>query len=538
MSRPGSGNEEFPLLQDSVCGHAKGPVTDPSAYCVNGQPIRSDGAYWVVTSDHLAKDPLIYKVMHASVRDSYHEAENHEYITGCIAKALYPRSTRPGEAPPASELVKQQPEARTLEWDQQLRKIWHLDIGKLVAGFSARQPQGGNIYAEQFQGASDTRASTPSLQELDLESLSRFSWDIPVATQGWFRNEPLTTSLGVQTDAEYDRAATGNLNNKPTTVTYALNSFTVGPFFQFRLPQWRGPHGTWPVDAGRALPRTLLVLSPVQYQQQMTGNFLVFPFSQTPPPTTPPTISGQFTVHAPKVTSLFEKAGLRHEFGGGRWFKPDNGSYAEAGWEFGLQNDILSSIALSSDSITPPPCTARSSTTIASCFAGYANPKSPTYVKGFQIDSTTALAGPLVTETLHATGGYWDIHVQKALMKPTASANPASTSSAKSGIKFTLDTKADWFAERGIGRSLNTQTRYDVPLAMSLNFPVLRNFSLSPTYSAFWYSTQVTGQSIFINTFSIQAKWYFARDATVPPGRQLYFRGPSSADQTATAKLK
>jgi hypothetical protein len=67
---------------------------------------------------------------------------------------------------------------------------------------------------------------------------------------------------------------------------------------------------------------------------------------------------------------------------------------------------------------------------------------------------------------------------------------------------------------------------------------VLRNVSLSPTYSAFFFSSQVTGQSIVINTFSIQAKWYFARDATVPPPRQIYFRGPSSADQTATAKIK
>jgi len=273
----------------------------------------------------------------------------------------------------------------------------------------------------------------------------------------------------------------------------------------------------------------------VQYQEQFTGNYLIFPYSQTPPPTTPPTISGQFTAHAPKVTTLFEKAGLRREFAG-QWIKLDTGSYVEAGFEFGIEDNILSSVALTSDGVTPPPCTARSSTTIAACFAGYANPKSATYVKGFQIDNTTMLAVPLTTETLHASGGYWDIHLQRAFLKPGGGSG--TKLGIKSGINFTLDSKSDWFSQRGAEKSLNTQTRYDVPLSIALNFPLLRNLSLSPTYSSFFYSTQVTGQSIVINSFSIAAKWYFARDATVPPRRQLYFTGPSSADQTSSAKVK
>jgi hypothetical protein len=195
-------------------------------------------------------------------------------------------------------------------------------------------------------------------------------------------------------------------------------------------------------------------------------------------------------------------------------------------------------VALTSDGVTPPPCTAESSTTLAACFAGYANPKSATYVKGFQIDSTTTLAAPLTTATQHAVGGYWDIHFQKALPLAGNGASADAKPGAKSGINFTLDTKADLFALRGAGKSLNTQTRYAVPLALSLNFPVLRNLSLSPTASAFWYASQVTGQSIVIRTFSIEAKWYFARDAAVPLPRQAYFRGPSSADQTGSAKMK
>jgi hypothetical protein len=532
LSQPGSGNSAFPVQQDSACGQANSSVTDPSQYCVNGQLIQSDGAYWVITSDHLANDKLIYKVMAASKPLFYHETETGEtgkpaFITGAIAEALI------SKAHPSAPNSSFAPLAANSEWSQQLRDILHLDIGKLVAGFSARQPDGGNIYAEQFQGASDSRASTPSQQELDLESLTRVSFDLPFyAAPGGTKRQALDTSLGVQSDAEYDRAATGNLSNKPTTVTYALNSYTVGPFLQTRLPQWSGPRGTWAVASGRALPRMFLVLSPVQSQQQFTGNPLVFAFSQSPPATTPPTISQQFTVHTPRVTSLFEKAGLREEYVGGKWFKLDTGSYVEAGYEFGTQNNILSSVTLTSDGLTET-CTAASSTTLSACFAAYAKS-----VKGFQIDDTTKLTA-LATAKLHTMGAYWDIHLQKNFTgKAGASAGAAGKAGAKSGINFTLDSKSDWFAERTAGKSLNTQTRYDIPLAMSLNFPVLRNLSLSPTYSAFYYSSQVTGQSIVINSFSVSAKWYFARDATVPPRRQFYFSGPASADQTSTAKIK
>jgi hypothetical protein len=540
LSNAGTGDPVYRVQQDKACGSATASVTDASQYCVNGEPIRTDGAYWVITSDHLANDKAVYSVMASTKDQSYHETEDGEtkrpvFITGAIASALIGKAQRKA---PNSTFEQKGEEA---EWGQQLRNIVHLDIGKLVAGFSARQPNGGNIYAENFQGASDTRASTPSLEELDLESLTRVSFDFPgYPPPVWFKNQVFIPSFGIQSDAEYDRAATGNLSNKPTTVTFALNSYTVGPFMQFRLPGWAGFHGERDVATGRALPRTLLVLSPVQYQRQFTGNYLVFPFSASPPPTSPPTISGQFATHVPKVSSIFEKVGLREEYGGGKkGFKLDKGSYVEAGFELGSQYDILSSVTLTSDGITPPACKASSNITIAACFAGYASSKSATYQKGFSIDSTTVLASPVVTANLHTMGAYWDIHLQKNITwKSGAGASVAAKPGAKSGINFTLDSKSDWFAERGAGKSLNTQTRYDIPLSMSLNFPVLRNLSLSPTYSSFYYSGQVTGQSIVINSFSIAAKWYFARDASVPLRRQVYFTGPASADQTSTSKIK
>jgi hypothetical protein len=72
----------------------------------------------------------------------------------------------------------------------------------------------------------------------------------------------------------------------------------------------------------------------------------------------------------------------------------------------------------------------------------------------------------------------------------------------------------------------------------SINFPVLRNLSFSPTYSAFLFQNQVSQQSILVNTFSISAKWFYDRDSGVPFPRMFFFKGPASLDQTKTAKIK
>ncbi|MGA2725725.1 MAG: hypothetical protein ABSG79_25360 [Bryobacteraceae bacterium] len=83
------------------------------------------------------------------------------------------------------------------ETKQQMRPMWHLDIGKLVMSFAARRPQAGNFYvAANFQGSTDSQASAASRQEMGFESLIRFSYDLPTNLMLW--NQSLPISFGVQ----------------------------------------------------------------------------------------------------------------------------------------------------------------------------------------------------------------------------------------------------------------------------------------------------------------------------------------------------
>jgi hypothetical protein len=502
-------SDRFSLPQDDGCkGNLSGAKPEPP-YCVNGSTIADDAAYWVATSDHLANDSVLYTSMKALPKD-YHEGHSAEFLTLELSEAL--KNNKKGLLLPLkSNGDKSKTPIELAQDEQQDRSLVHLDYGKLVAGFNVRAPQGGNAAAGNFQGVADTRASQPTQQELDLESVSRISVD--VGENGFWS----TFSFGVQTDAEYDRAALGNLTGKPINASYSLNSFTANAFLQKRIPFFGDAKTTGHDWANRELPRTLVVLTPHQYQQQITGSFLSLPFT---------TGSGEFTLHLPRVTGFVDKLGIRHELGGGKWWKADRNSYAEGGAELGIQNSILESATFFTGGFSQS-CSAKAPITIAECV---------TANKSFPVDATTTVVNPatgqstLVTKTLHASGLYWDMHFQKGLLKdPTAGAY---------GINVTLDTKGDFFFERAAGDSLSTQTRYAFPITAAVNFPILRNMSLSPTFTSFLYESQVTRQSITVNSFMISAHWYYAHDSSVPFRRQLFFSGPKSLDQTQTAKIK
>lgn len=454
--------------------------TDPGAsgaskYCVNGQRLTDDGAYWVATSDHLAEDNQVYRLL-KNLDATYHLKKKNLFMTGEIADEIFRRNRDE-----ASEKLVKAHDAdigmRKVEELQQKRPILQVDFAKWVVGFMVRNPNQGNVeLAANFSGVTDSRATTPSAQELDLEALTRMTTGLEIS-----KLSP-RLKFGVQSDLEYDRAVTGSLTGSPAIVTYALNNFSTGGFIQFRL------HGD-------LTPRLFLVLAPYQYQTQITGNFLNFNLS---------TGTGQITVSTPRSEGFNHRLGLRYEFGG-HWAD----SYAEGGPEYSNINEVLSGLALPNGAVCPASATVPFTTCVSS-----------------EIVVTPGTVLTPQTETLHTGGLYWDMHLQYAPNKDKR-------------WSLTLDTKGDDFLWPGA--ILATQTRYAFTTTEALNFKVIGNLQFAPTYSQFLYRNQgAEGEShgLVTKTFSVVAKWYFARDAAVPFWRQLLFLGPASIDQTKNAKMQ
>jgi hypothetical protein len=484
-------SDEFSVPQDPGCKDAE-EEAKPSAggktmYCVNGVPLQADHAYWVTTSDHLAEDKVIYTAMSGLPAD--YIVNSHDFLTSTIASTKKPDGALNNPGAVSNEETK-----------HQKREIFNLDFGKVVAGYSFRQPQGGDAYvASNFQGSTESKASAPLSAELDVEGKTRMDWKAD------------RYALGIQSNLQYDRSVQGNLSGNPVNGSYPLNNFSIGGFLQwhFRLPYLSRKAQSISSHDLSAM-RTMLVFAPYQFRTQLTGNYSFFPYSSP--------LNGQLTLHAPAVYGFAQKAGFRWEVAAGQPLFPfDKGTYVEIGGQWLNQSNVLSSVTLTTPGFAPFTCNADSDVTLANCF------KTKKYSVNSQTQANSA------QETLSNGGLYWDAHLQKNLMK---------LADKSSGISLVIESQGDAFFRRGAGNALSTQTLYDVPVSVALMFPVFRNFSLAPTYSAFFYSNQVVGQNLVVNSFIITARWYYDRDSGVPIKRQLFFKGPASADETKSARIK
>jgi len=418
----------------------------------------------------------------------------HAYLTKDIADFLVKTS---GNSNSAASSSTKRLTVEMVEKEQQDRGIMQIDVAKVVAAYNARLPQGGDTNVEgKFQGASDTRASSPQSFELDLEAKVRMLRKI-------WHDDNFSFAVGSQSDFTYDRSVQGNLSDSPVNAAYPLNNFTAGPFVQFGLPVKKGNQKLGILDG-----KKMIVVAPFQFQRQIVGSFLFFPFA--------PPSRAELTVRSPYIHGFSHRLGYRGE--GTQWRFWDPGTYAEVGWQVAVQSNLVSSVTFSTPGFLPLPCLANSTVTINNC------------VKSAHLAIN---ANTVATETLaklHSQGLYWDIHWQKGIVPLADKSGP--------GITLMLDTIGDWFIPRQGPKSLSSQTQYDIPVKLNLAFPLFRNFSIGPAYSPFFYSSQVNHKSLVVENFALNARWYFDRDAAVNFARQFVFKGPASADETKTARAK
>jgi hypothetical protein len=502
-----SGPESFSVPGSDGCDRAADPSLPP--YCINGQPIIPDRAYWVIASDPVAEDQTIYTVMgalYAKYSDSVVPPQL-TFLSTEIADEIF----RPGKPQELRAGKHESAEANlaSIETLHQNRKLIQLDINKLVAGYSMVNPSISDAnLASNYSGVSNTQASTPHSQELDLEAYTRLILAPWRMGHAWL-------VFGAQSDAEYDRRVTDNLSGNPATITYSPNNLSAGGFTQVAFHHFLPGLSRAGINTStRNLPRAFVVIAPYQYQRQMTGGFLRFPYF-TPPSTTNSQV--QLSIHNPTVMGFSQRAGVRYEGAGIIKWLDDVGSYAEIGPEYSEQNNVLAALKLPQLSTTAT-CAAAANQSFTTCVeAAYK-------AAGVSINAASIIVP--ITQTIHAGGFYWDAHIQKAYDK-------------QKNYSLTFDTKGESFLLPGA--TLTTQTRYAFTSKLALNFKIAGNLSLSPTYTDFFFENQgISSQrtSLIATSFSIAAKWYFAHDAQVPFRKQIGFTGPASMDQTGSAKIK
>lgn len=512
LSRSQPNSDEFFVTHDNACNDAQ-ERAHPSAggtvlYCVNGVPLLADHAYSIATTDFLDQTFVLPKQS-----PDYYSHQN-VFLTKTIADAILPSrgAARQGDTAQAAtnhpprglakiaefmfhpERGAPQDDTDKIEINHQQRGLFQIDIAKIVAGYSFRAaPKGDAFIASAFQGVADTRATSPSQSEFDIEGKERGLW----------RTKYL--NYGIQSDAGYDRSVLGNLTGSPVNAAYPLNNLSVGGFAEIKIPLSKRNPQSAPAGTLKA------VLAPFQYQRQINGSYLIFAHTDKTP--------GQQTLHLTPVNGFSHRVGIRwEEVTSGKWFRGDRGTYYEVGTQLSVLNDILSAVALTTPNAIGKTCPANSTQTISNCF------------KQDNVPVTGNTVVSALPATLHSPGLYWDVHFQKALVALADKSGP--------GISLQMDSKGDYFIARDKTKTLSTQTLYDVPLSVALAFPVFRNFSIGPTYQVFFYGNQVATQHLIVNNFSITGRWFLDRDASVRFHKQVVFKGPASADETKTSRMK
>jgi hypothetical protein len=565
-------NDNAPVKAQSASGSQSTP-SQGVKYCVNGKVIQPDASYWVVTGDHLMQDEQVYGTLsklpdHDRFFSQCYltekiaqalEAGAHRHVTPCSRGhkspgpvALQPRDEEDevastaampasvtGSAPsPTNAFHEVSRDIQAAEDDHQLRPMFHLEFGKLVGGLDLHHAVNGDSYvASNFQGVTDSRASAASQRELDIEQQMR----------GYlrFRNSPEQEKrlfgdsfgaefrMGFQSDIEFDRSAQGNLTGKAENATFPLNSATGGLFVERDI--YPGHSETvidsvlrWIPPAMMTPGRFSLVFAPRQYQRQILGNYVYFPFSSTADgggpkdgfeltiPTAPAYAFSDRLGFRETATTPAASADSQNKLKLFRW---DSGSY----WEAGLQNldqrHVLQALTITtpdggksgqSVSVT---CDAMGTLTFANC------------VKQIAVDGKSNFSN-LVYADPTAWGFYWDVSLQKQL-------SPAKDQIHK--VALQISSKGDRLLTLDL--PLSTETRWDAPMSTAISFQILPNLSVAPTYNAFWYSNQVLHGHLFFNEGLITLRWYFNRDSMSPFNRQVLFNGPASDDQTKSMHL-
>jgi hypothetical protein len=506
-------NEPLWIPVDPSC---KSATPGQATYCVGGAPIVDDAYYWLLTSDQLAEDKAVYGTLD-SLPPTNHQKTN-KYITNPLAYYLLSSINNAAPANTSTQVAAVTGSGgqntvlgpttgsaeKLITTDNkvfQQMPLWQVDFAKLIASFGSRAPVGGNTFVQNnFAAVSDSRATAPTSQEMDLELASRVTGTFfsPMGS-----NRSLTAiSFGEQSAFAYDRAIIGNLQGRPINGSYSLNNLTEGAFLQVRLRA----KGDTDVRSVRSTPRSLLVFTPHQYQIQINTPYLFFPYT-----------GGELTVKLPRVSGWNDRAGFRREFNQSspklKLLTFLGGNYFETGMEFSSQNGVLSGLTLQTTGSNPMHCDVNASISLQNCFGKY-------------INGSTQLVGSPTVKTLRSPGYYWDLHFQNHLFGKMPGKQ----------VNLVTDTQGDYFFGRPASAELPTQTEYAIPLSVALVLPVFGNLSFAPTYSGFFYKPQLSPDSLEVNSFSIAARWYFARDARVPLRRQIRLNGPASADQTHTGK--
>lgn len=484
-------NEPKTLLKEMNPCVDEGDKTSPTL-CTDRGPIRDDDSYWVATSDGVFDGSALFQP--ASLSSSGTKALSEEegtYLTTELATYLSGAKTWGGPA-----VADGNPEIVSHSIGGPARRTYELDIAKIAVGFLTNGSSHGDDVADSFSGVQDARAAQLFTHQEDFEGKVRALY-----------RPTLNFALGTDVNGALNTTRTGGTAAHSKQVTWGANTLSAGGLIQYDLfPRW-----TKLQKAGLLTLSRFAVVGSVEYTRNIQAAMFYAKVEDAADATKTDPV--QVAIEPSHGWNI--KAGLRLEAGHEAWWQLSPETYMEFGYQASTTGHLFSTIYVDDPGKqNPPACAADVSKTLATCLKTV-------------VGTAKSILTPDYTDGLRTQGLYWDIHWKKTITNL---------------LSITADSLGSAALAPG-AKTLSTETYYAIPLTVAFNLTVHSNFTLSPSYNAFYYETQsVDGSprySTYVRGFTVLMKYYFSKDTRVPFRRQFAYDGPKSADETGTAaKLK
>ena len=472
---------------------------DSSTYCINGAPIDDAQLYKVITSQALAGNEQVYPGIsklppgRPALDDDDIVATLFGPTIGRAIQKEWPVAVT-GCAPNCLE------SSSTLEKRQQQRRLFHLTVQNAEISYSPYTPNLSDVnLLNTFGGVTDSRASSPSSQSV-------------VATDNLRAlEEGHLLDWGMLETLDFNFTQTGNQQGGYPTLSFATNSFIIGPLAQVHLGDDYFGH-PW-----KGIPNLKLTISPVLYQLQPRGNVFAFNFDNS----FANLIPNQARFVAKRQWGLVNRIGLRHEFNDGGPHKPDKGSYYEFVLERNTYSNVLYELDFANSGGVTTFCPfAPNSTYTQSVKAAQKGAKTTIVVPDTQIN-------PHYTN-LHTSGLYFDSILSKQLLRLKLPTNQS--------LSILFQGKGDYAFRHSYDDQYTTQAYYAFTSSIGLQIPIYGNLSFVPSYGAFFYENFNQFHSLIAKTATIDLRWTFDHHDPVRwPSDISYTTPPASAAGASTA---
>jgi hypothetical protein len=460
-----------------------GPLTKPSTYCIDGNPIEPSRLYWVVTTRAIASNNELFAGIDPPA------AGKAQSFT--IAKPEFDRLLAQYNNPPGDGDQDADTRARDVHenWKQQQagqqeRAQWHLNIPTWTASYTEYNPNNTDTALSSFYGAAtDTRASAPHSSDFEASQNVRFL------------REGKLFDLGPAFMMNVSKKVTGGSSGD--SINYGSNSIQPEWISEINLGR---PFFQQPRESTKLVPELRLANS-LLFQTQMFGPVLPIPCDNPAGGCKP-----QFVVD--RERAFVPRIGVREDF--------SNDSYTEFGYEYGLNTHVLQEVDIVNGGLVTEACNLTLQT-LSQCIAGYQHPAGP----------GSSPPSPVVIASTKFDGIYRTRQNQGFYVDWQTVTTMPSWSQQKS--KLYLKVQGDLWGVRNVLSQSAVETRYDLVTAAGFQLPIRGNLTLLPAYQVFFYENMNVYKPLVSKTINVSLSWTFDWHRPVPFWTAATFATPQTA---------